>query len=66
MTNTTYPTPEQIAAKHANGETLTAWERSVYRINYRNDGTRYSADAKEREAQYDADIAEDQKRRVKA
>ena len=53
----TFPTVEQIAAKHANGETLTAWETSVYRLNFRDDGSRYSADPVERDKQYGEDNA---------
>ena len=56
MTNATYPTVEQIAEKHAKGETLTAWENSVYRLNFRPDGSRYSTDPKVRDAQYEADM----------
>lgn len=53
---TTWPTVDEIAAKYAKGETLTAWETSVHRLNFRPDGTRYSADPKERAKQYEADI----------
>lgn len=63
MTQTTYPTVEQIAAKRAAGDTLTVWERSVYLLNYRDDGTRYSTDPKVREAQYDEDIAKQYSRK---
>ena len=53
----TYLTPDEIADKRGRGETLTAWESSVYRLNFRDDGSRYSSDPKEREAQMDADNA---------
>lgn len=56
MTNQTkWPTVDEIAAKHQRGGKLTPWESSVYRLNFRDDGTRYSADPNERAAQYDAD-----------
>lgn len=55
MNKTLWPTTDEIAAKRQRGETLTAWETSVYRLNFRDDGTRYSADPVERDAQYDAD-----------
>jgi hypothetical protein len=55
-------TPDEIATKRANGKTLTHWESSVYRLNFRNDGSRYSSDPKEREAQYDADNTKTTKR----
>lgn len=51
-----WPTVEEIIAKHQNGETLTGWERSVYRLNVRDNGERYSSDATERAAQMDADF----------
>jgi hypothetical protein len=50
-----WPTPDEIATKRAKGETLTHWESSVYRLNFRDDGSRYSNDPEEREAQYEAD-----------
>jgi hypothetical protein len=58
-----FPTVEQIASKRQRGHTLTAWESSVYRLNFRDDGTRYSADPKTREAQYAADNARTMKAR---
>ena len=58
----TFPTVEQIAEKRQQGKTLTAWESSVYRLNFRDDGTRYSSDQKEREAQYAEDNARTAKR----
>ena len=57
-----FPTPDQIAEKKRGGQPLTAWETSVYRLNFRDDGSRYSSDPKERESQYDADNAKNAKR----
>lgn len=54
----TFSTPDQIAKKKHSGLTLTAWETSVYRLNFRDDGTRYSADPKIRDQQYEEDIAQ--------
>lgn len=52
---TQFPTPQEIAAKRQRGETLTAWETSVYRLNYRDDGTRYSDNPDVRDKQYAED-----------
>ena len=57
----TYPTVDEIIAKVANGQTLTPWERSVYRLNVRPDGSRYSTNADIRERQYEDDIRKDAK-----
>lgn len=54
---TEWLSPDQIADKRGRGEALTAWETSVYRLNFRDDGTRYSSNPEEREAQYEADNA---------
>lgn len=40
--NSEWLTVDQIRAKHLRGDALTAWETSVYRLNFRDDGTRYS------------------------
>ncbi len=50
-----YPTVDAIHAKHLQGLPLTAWETSVHRLNYREDGTRYSTDPNERAQQYQED-----------
>jgi len=55
-------TVEAIKAKHDAGETLTAWERSVYRVNFRPNGERYSSDAKVRDRQMAEDIKAEQGR----
>jgi len=47
-----WPTPDQIAVKHLQGLKLTAWETSVYRLNFRPDGTRYSEDPDTRDQEY--------------
>ena len=49
-------TVDQIITKAEEGRRLTAWENSVYLLNVRPDGSRYSADTKTRKAQYEADI----------
>jgi hypothetical protein len=49
-----------IIAKAQRGDTLTPFENSVYRLNVRPDGTRYSSDKKTRDAQYDEDIKKEQ------
>jgi hypothetical protein len=53
----THLTVDQIAEKHSKGETLSALEMAFYRLNFRPDGTPYSADPVERAAQMDIDIA---------
>jgi len=56
MTQHRYLTVEEIHAKHLRGQPLTAWESSVYRLNFRDDGTRYSTDPRVRRQQYQQDI----------
>ncbi len=53
-----WPTVDEIAAKVRNRQPLTRWESSVYRLNFRPDGMRYSADPRVREQQYDEDIVQ--------
>lgn len=51
---------EEIHSKRMRGESLTAWEHSVHRLNFRDDGTRYSNDPKTRATQYEEDNASTQ------
>ena len=65
METSQFLTIEQIVAKKGRGEQLTPYESSSYRLNFRDDGTRYSADPKLRQLQYAEDNARTEQARRK-
>ena len=54
---------DSIHAKYLAGIPLNPYEVSIHRLTYRPDGTRYSANPRVRDRQYDADIRAERRAR---